>query len=328
MLDGERRTRSHGDVVFRLLKAAVTLAVLAVLAAGALAWFGLERTVRAVAVEAAEPFGDRLTWTRVSMRLLPPSAVLEGAQLRNPEGDLLIAAERVVLPLLPGAWTGASARTASPRLEEWTLFLDVPRTGAPNWAEAAASKLPRVEWWSGRDGAVELRFAGEGERVRFERVRLVRRRYSMVVEGHVADAPASSARFTGEWDPNGRVAPRFTLELKDLPAQPWSSWLLPAAEGRVRGGNLSVTGGITVPGDALVFEGSIATAGLLVEGTDATPGPFEAAIRRGRGDATFAVEVSGTRTAATDWASRMRGAVRASADGARPAGPLSAAKRR
>lgn len=307
-------------MVFRLLKAAVTLAVLAVLAAGGLAWYGLDRTARAAALEAVKPFGDRLSFARVSTRLLPPSAVLEKAVLRNPEGDELLAAERVVLPLLPGAWTGSGARTASPRLEEWTLTLDVPRADAPNWAEAAASKLPRLEWWSGKNGAVEIRFAGEAERVRFERVRLVRRRYSIRVEGNVAGAPASVARFGGEWDPNGSGEPRFTLAVEHLPAQPWTAWLLPPAEGRVHGGSLSLDGDITVPGDALVFEGRLLATGLLVEGTDATPGPLESALEHGGGDASFALSVRGTRTAATDWSSRVRAAVRASASGTRTAG--------
>ena len=308
-------------MVFRLLKAALTLAVVAVVAAGALAWVGLDRTVRAAAFEATKPFGDRLTYARVTTRLLPPSAVLEEATLRNPEGDELLAAERVVLPLLPGAFTGAGTRTASPRLERWTLTLEIPRGDAPNWAEAAASKLPRVEWWRGKDGTIDIRFAAESERVRFEDVRIVRRRYSLIAEGHVAGSPASRARLSGEWDPNGRVEPRFAVALEDLPAQPWSAWLLPVNEGRVRGGSVTLDGMVSTPGETIAFDGSLSVEKLLVEGTDATPGPLEAAIRRGAGDATFAIELSGPRTAATDWAARMRTAVRASA------GPKTAERR-
>ena len=301
-------------MLWRLIKAAITVVFLAIVAVFAAAWIGLDRIVKRTAADAAVPWEKRLSWERVSTRLLPPSAVLEDAVLVNAEGDELLRAERIALPLLPGAWTKRGARIASPRLEEWTLTLDVPREDAANWAEAVTGSLPKLEWWRGSDGVVEIRFAGGGEVLRFEDVRARRRKYSLRVEGRVDGVPGSSARLEGAWDPAGKEPAVFELEAGPFEAAPWTGWIVPSSEGRVRGGLARLSGTLTFPGRETRFDGELELRELLLEGADATPGPIESLLHRGGGTAELPLTVEGPFAAGSDWRARTQEAVRASAN--------------
>lgn len=297
--------------MFRLLKLAVTVVVVLVAALCCAAWLGLEGAARKAAAGAAKPWERRLTWERVSTRLLPPSAVLEGAVLVNAEGDELLRARRIALPLLPGAWTGRGAATASPRLEGFTLTLEVPRYDAPNWVEAMSDKgLQKVEWWSGSEGAIVVRFGGaDGEAIRFEDVSIKRRRYSLQAQGHVMGVPGSSAKLAGAWDPSSKAPVAFSIGAGPFDVGPWSAWILPPSEGRVRGGRASVEGRVTFPSSSFAFDGSLAVKDLLIEGADARPGTVEVALRRGNGSTSFPIAVDGALGAGVDWRTRVREAV-------------------
>ena len=297
--------------MFRLLKLAMTLVVVLLLAACGVAWLGLEGAARKAAASTTKPWEKRLTWDRVSTRLLPPSAVLESAVLVNEEGDELLRARRIVLPLLPGAWTGRSAVTASPRLEGFTITLEAPRDDAPNWVEAMADAgLRKLEWWSGSDGAIVVRFGGaEGEAIRFEDVTIKRRKYSLHAQGRVMGVRGSSATLAGAWDPAAKTPVPFSVEAGPFDASPWTAWILPASEGRVRGGRASLDGRVTFPGTSLAFDGSLGVADLLVEGADARAGIVESALRRGNGNASFRIAVNAPLAAGVDWRARVRDAV-------------------
>jgi len=299
--------------MLRLLKLAALIVAVAVLGAVGVAWLGLEGAARRAAADATAPWAKekRLSWDRVSTRLLPPSAVLEGAVLANAEGDELLRARRVVLPLLPGAWTGRGAATASPRLEGFALTLDVPRDDAANWAEALADKaLPKPEWWSGSDGTVSVRVGGpDGAAISFADVRAKRRKYSFVLEGTVSGVAGSSARLDASWDPSGRTPVQLGLAAGPFDAGPWSAWLLPPSEGRVRGGRASIDGHVRFPGSAIGFEGTLDVKDLFVEGADARPGVFESAVRRGNGNGRFTIALQGPFAAGADWSQRSRDAV-------------------
>ena len=297
--------------MFRLLKLAALLVVVAVLGAAGVAWVGLEGAARRAAADATAPWEKRLVWERTSTRLLPPSAVLEGAVLSNAEGDELLRARRVVLPLLPGAWTGRGAATASPRLEGFALTLDVPRDDAANWVEALADKaLPKLEWWSGSDGTVSVRVGGrDGEAISFQGVRAKRRKYSFVLEGTVAGVAGSVARLDASWDPSGKVPVQLGLAAGPFDAGPWSAWLLAPSEGRVRGGRATIDGHVGFPGSAVGFEGALDVKDVFVEGADSKPGAFENAVRRGNGNARFEIVLQGPFAAGADWSQRSRDAV-------------------
>lgn len=301
--------------MFRLLKLAAGVVAVAVLGACGVGWLGLEGAARRAAADATTPWEKRLTWERVSTRLLPPAAVLESAVLVNAEGDELLRSRRVVLPLLPGAWTGRGVATASPRLEAFALTLDVPREDAANWAEALSDKgLPKPEWWSGSDGTVSVRIGGpDGEAISFQDVRVKRRKYSFTAEGRVAGIAGSAARLEGAWDPSGRTPVLFGLAAGPFDAGPWSGWLLPSSEGRVRGGRASLDGIVSFPGSALGFEGTLDVKDLLIEGADARPGALEEAVRRGNGNARFTITVQAPLGAGADWRTRARDSVRAAA---------------
>lgn len=301
--------------MFRLLKLALTLLVMLVVGVVGVAWIGLEGASRKAAARATAPWAKRLTWEKTSTRLLPPAAVLEGAVLVNQEGDELLRARRVVLPLLPGAWTQRGAATASPRLEGFSITLEVPRDDAPNWAEALDDgAIPAIEWWSGSDGSVLVRFGGvDAEALRFDGVRFTRRKYSIHAEGRVAGVPSSRAVLDGSWEPSGKAAPVFTLEAGPFDAAPWSAWILAPADGRVRGGRATLAGKIRFPGNAFAFDGSLATSDVLVEGADSRPGAVEAALSRGNGTASVPIAVQAPMNVGVDWRTRVRDAVHASA---------------
>lgn len=301
--------------MLRLLNLAVTLVVVLVIAICGVVWLGLEGAARSAAATTVKPWQKRLTWDRVSTRLLPPSAVLEDAVLVNAEGDELLRARRIVLPLLPGAWTSRGAVTASPRLEGFALTIDVPRDDAANWAEALRDDaLRRTEWWSGSDGVVVVRFGGaEGEALRFRDVTLKRRKYSLHAKGRVAGVPGSSGILEGAWDPSGKAPVAFTIDAGPFDASPWTAWILPPSEGRVRGGRVSLDGEVTFPGSSLAFEGTLGVADLLVEGADPRPGAVESALRRSSGSTVFPVAVQAPLSAGVDWRTRVRDAVHASA---------------
>lgn len=301
--------------MLRLLKIAALVVVVAVTGACGVAWLGLESAARRAAADATKPWQQRLTWERVSTRVLPPSAVLEGAVLVNAEGDELLRARRVVLPLLPGAWTGRGAAVASPRLEAFAITLDVPRDDPANWAEALSdAALPKSEWWSGSDGTVSVRIGGkDGEAVGFTGVRVKRRKYSFIAEGMVTDVPGSSARLDGEWDPSGRAPVQFGLSAGPFDAGPWTTWFLVPSEGRVRGGRASIDGLVTFPGTAVAFEGRLDVKDLFVEGADARPGAVENAVRKGNGNTRFAIQVQAPFANGVDWRTRTRDAIQAAA---------------
>jgi hypothetical protein len=298
--------------MFRLLKLAVTVIVVLIVALCVAAWLGLEGAARKAAATAAKPWEKRLTWERVSTRLLPPSAVLEGALLVNAEGDELLRARRIALPLLPGAWTGRGAATASPRLEGFTITLDVPRDDAPNWVEAMTDTgLRKPEWWSGSDGAIVVRFGGaDGEAIRFDDITIKRRKYSLHAKGRVTGVPGSSATLAGEWDPAGKAPISVSIAAEPFDASPWTAWILSPGEGRVRGGRAFLDGRVTFPASSLAFEGTLGVTDLLIEGADARPGSVETAIRRGNGNVSFPIAVRGPLGAAADWRTRVRDAVR------------------
>ena len=301
--------------MFRLLKLALTLVVMLVVGIVGVAWIGLEGASRKAAARATAPWAKRLTWEKTSTRLLPPAAVLEGAVLVNQEGDELLRARRIVLPLLPGAWTQRGAATASPRLEGFSITLEVPRDDAPSWAEALDDgAIPAIEWWSGSDGSILVRFGGaDAEALRFEDVRISRRKYSIHAEGRVAGVTSSRAVFDGAWEPSGKTAPVFTIEAGPFDASPWSAWILAPGEGRVRGGRATLAGKVRFPANTFAFDGSLATSDVLVEGADARPGAVEAALSRGNGDASFAMTVQAPMNVGVDWRTRVREAVHASA---------------
>ena len=300
--------------MFRLLRAMLMLVGLAVVLLVGAAWLGLERAARRAADTAMAPWAKRVPWERVHARVLPPAAVLENVRLANAEGDELLRAARVVLPLRPGAWTGGSRVVGAPHLEEFTLAFAVPRREPAAWAEALLdAELPPLEWWSGERGTVEVRL-GEGSdavELRVEDVTARRRKYSLHLAGTIAGRPGSDAVLDGGWDPYGKEPPRFELRAGPLEAAPWSAWLLDAREGRVRGGALHLSGVASLAAKRLRFDGVITARELLVEGHDAKPGALEMELRRKPDGTSFRIAFDGPIAAGADWRAQVRSAIAA-----------------
>lgn len=302
--------------MLRLVKVALTAGLVALLAGCGAAWIGLDQAARRAVAEASKPWGDRLAHARVSVRLLPPSAVMEDVVLRNAEGDELLRASRVALPLLPGAWTGKGTATASPRLEDWTFTLDVPRGDAANWAEAiGGEQLPRLEWWQGSGGTVAIRFGegARGESLRLTQVELRRRKYSLRMTGTVEGIPGSRSSLVGDWDPSGGAPARFALSAGPFDAGPWTAWLLAPAEGRVRAGRLHLGGEVTFPARSFRFDGRLSLEDVLVEGAGGAPGSLETLLHRGNGSARLSIVVEGPYAGGADWRARTCQAIAAAA---------------
>lgn len=281
--------------MWRLLKAALTIVALLLVALFAIGWMSLSRAANHAANRKLD--AQLLAWTGVRASLLPPSAVVKKPMLKRG----LLSAKSARFYLLPGAWTRHGAVASAPAFDEWLLELRLPREAGCNCASIldGRSKLPSWPRWRGKNGRIVV----EAGPLAFEAFEVDARREeeTLTVRGVIDGRPEGALTIDGSF---GVRAFEGKLHAGPIAAAPISAVLVDPVRGRVIGGTITIDAVFAVEGSRVTIKGTIATDGIALERKSGSPTAIELAIEDGHARLGLSFDEDVGRGA--DWGARFR----------------------